>query len=571
MSIARPRSGSWTARLGPSRLLAAAGAAVALLAAGQVGSGATEEADAAEDTLSPTESGPVEVDDTLLDFQWNLDRIRAREAWRFTRGSPDVVVAVIDTGVDPEHLDLDGALWSDPSTGTHGYDHVRGGSFPYFSPTMDWHGTAIAGVVGARANDSYGIAGVAPEIQVMSHRIYTSTSDSEPPTDANYPRAIRAMEMAVDAGADVLLLSWGGMDPSPDLLAAIGRLDVPVVAAAGNDGVDLSTDPELERYPAMYRHPNLVTVAASDQEGRLVRNDRVASNYGVRHVDLAAPGADIVSVAAGRAHNYFEGTSFAAPHVAAALALGRSYAPGVGTADLVGTLTRTVRPNARLVGRVTSGGELDVLNFLRALERPVCDGPLPPAGFEDVDPSGIHAHNIDCLVANGVALGTGPTTFDPGVAITREQMATFLVRVLRAAGEPLPEEPPRVFTDIDGSVHASAIDVLAELGIVAGLGDGRFAPRRTVTRAQMATFVVGTVQALAEPSIGTSGEWFDDIDGHTHEASIIIARELGITLGTGEPRRFQPEGQMRRDQMATFLARTLDALGRFGRTIEPLP
>lgn len=281
----------------------------------------------------PETPEPVEVDDPLRDLQWYLDSIRAPQAWAITQGSPEVVIAVIDTGVDPEHPDLADAFWIEPFSGANGYDHLLGRFQTFVEPEQDWHGTAVAGIAAARADDGFGMAGVAPRVQVMVHRIYASASFSEPPTDATYPRAVRAIREAVATGADVILITWGGTEPSIELLTAIREAGVPVVVAAGNDGQDLSDDPEVRRFPAMYRHPNLITVASSDQQGRLVGGDRVPTNFGIRHVDIAAPGVDIVSVRAGGGHAYHEGTSFAAPQVAAALALGRTFAPGLSASE----------------------------------------------------------------------------------------------------------------------------------------------------------------------------------------------------------------------------------------------
>ncbi len=544
-------------------------ASVALVGLGPAGlAGAQDAGDLDE---PPVAVVPVAVDDPLRPFQWNLDRIRIADAWEITSGTPEVVVAVIDTGVDPTHPDLAGAFWQDPATGSAGFDHLRGSFDTYVGRVQDWHGTAIAGIIAARAGDGYGMAGVAPRVSLMVHRIYESTSLTGPPGQATYGRASRAIREAAAAGADVILLSWGGTSPNAELVNAIEESGVPVVAAAGNDGQDLSGNPSPRRFPAMYRLPNLVTVAATDRDNQILVNERVASNYGARHVDIAAPGEDIIGTLAGGDHEIFEGTSFAAPQVAAALALGRALAPGVPASELVGTLVRTARRSAGLGDKVTSGGVLDVNAFLQAVERPVCRDDVPPITFEDVPRTSVHVRSVDCIAWHGVTIGTADGRFAPNRSITRGEMATFLTRVLDAAGEPAPADPPSPFTDVAGSVHARSIDRLAAAGIVSGTGGGRFEPNRPVTRSQMATFVVGTVEHLTGQPAEPARDWFDDVQGNTHERSILQARELGITLGTAEPREFAPSLAMTRAQMASFLARTLDALGRQGVTIERLP
>jgi subtilisin family serine protease len=523
----------------------------------------------ADDPLSESVIDPlsVSVNDPLRRLQWHLDRTGVPAAWALSRGSPEVTIAVIDTGVDDRHGDLAGAFWRDPRSGSYGFNHVDGSFETFVSQAADWHGTAVAGVAAARADDGFGIAGVAPGARLMVHRIYASTAVNVPPTQTSYANAVQAIQDAKAAGADVLLLTWGGTTPSSELLAAIRGSGLPVVASAGNDGQDLSGAPSIRRYPAMYQLPNLVTVAASDRNDRILSNERIASNYGASHVELAAPGEDIVSLS-GSGHALFEGTSFAAPQVAAALALGRSIAPNATANGLVGALLRTVRRVPALTDKVTTGGVLDVAAFLRSVDRPACGTDLPPTAFVDVSRSSPHAGNIDCVVWYGVAVGTSADRFSPRRTITRGEMATFIARTLEAGGYDVGSVPSAGFTDTAGTTHERSIDIVAAAGIAKGTGGGRFEPGRHVTRGQMATFVVGAVETLVGTELTSSQRWFDDVAGTTHERSILVARELEISLGTSDPRTFEPNREMPREQMASFVARTLDALGRRGVTVE---
>jgi hypothetical protein len=542
-------------------------AAVTLLAL-SVPVASADDPSAPGDPLSGgVEPASVSVNDPLRRLQWHLDRTGVPNAWALSRGSPEVTIAVIDTGVDHRHGDLAGAFWRDPRSGAFGFNHVDGSFETFVSQAADWHGTAVAGVAGARADDAFGIAGVAPGVRLMVHRIYASTAVNAPPSQTSYANAIQAIQDAKAAGADVLLLSWGGTAPSTELQAAIRLSGLPVVASAGNDGQDLSGVPTIRRYPAMYQLPNLVTVAASDRNDRILSNGRVASNYGANHVELAAPGEDIVSLS-GTGHALFEGTSFAAPQVAAALALGRSLAPNETADGLVGALLRSVRRVSTLTGRVSTGGVLDVAAFLRSVDRPACRSDLPPTAFVDLSRSSPHARNVDCVVWYGVAVGTSPDRFSPRRTITRGEMATFIARTLESAGYDVSSAPSAGFTDTAGSIHERSIDIVAAAGIAKGTGDGRFEPGRIVTRGQMATFVVGAVEALVGAELTSSRRWFDDVAGTTHERSILIARELEISFGTSDPRAFEPNRDMTREQMASFVARTLDALGRRGVPVE---
>ncbi|MFP4235787.1 MAG: S8 family serine peptidase, partial [Nitriliruptoraceae bacterium] len=340
-----------------ARAVAAVGVGALVLAALPFGHTA-----ATADPVTLEDLEPVTTDDPLASVQWYLDETRVREAWNLTRGVPEVTVAVIDTGTDPVHRDLAGAFWRDPASDRRGRDLLNGASDPYDQPSTDWHGTAVAGVLGARADDDYGMAGVAPEVSVLSMKIYDSAGLDEPPQlEGGYSSAIEAIRAATELGADVLLLAWGGQDPSDRLRDAIAEAGVPVVVAAGNDGQDLSNDPDIPRYPAMEQLPNLVTVTASNLEGDVWTDSAGGgANIGVRHVDIAAPGELIVGPTAGAEHRDHSGTSFAAPQVAGALALALSLAPSADAAELVGALNRTARPTDGLDDAVTSGGILDV-------------------------------------------------------------------------------------------------------------------------------------------------------------------------------------------------------------------
>ena len=189
-------------------------------------------------------------------------------------------------------------------------------------------------------------------------------------------------------------------------------------------------------------------------------------------------------------------------------------------------------------------------------------GPAPPqsAGFADVDPSGVHATNIEALFAAGITVGCGrepPRRFCPDQPVTRAQMATFLARALN------PEAPSGSagFADVDPSgVHATNIEALFAAGITVGCGrepPRRFCPDQPVTRAQMATFLARALNPEA-PS-GSAG--FADVDpSGVHATNIEALFAAGITVGCGRepPRRFCPDQPVTRAQMATFLARALN-------------
>ena len=195
-------------------------------------------------------------------------------------------------------------------------------------------------------------------------------------------------------------------------------------------------------------------------------------------------------------------------------------------------------------------------------------GEVPAAGFIDVPADSVHAGSIDCLAWYDIARGRTDTTFVPGAPVTRAQQASFVARMLEAAGLELPDVSDDAFDDIAGSTHAQAISQLAELGVVEGRGDGVFAPSGNVTRAQSASMIVRAAnQVLDEPLPAPPGP-FVDTAGSVHEANIDAAAAAEITQGRTAT-TFDPGADTRRDQMASLLARTLEVLAQHGHITHP--
>ena len=230
--------------------------------------------------------------DTAFVSQWALPKIGAPAAWDTQTGDPNLRIAVIDSGVDLDHRDLSPNL-------VLGWDFVDGDATP---DDAYGHGTHVAGTIGARGNDLFGVTGVAWRASLIPLRVldaqgYGDTSD-----------LIQAYAVAAAAGAKIVNLSLGGADPSQaeydTMRAASGVL---FVVAAGNGGSDGKGDDNdyadndkkdasyEESYPCEYNLPNVLCVAATRA------NDDLASfsNYGRKTVDIAAPGTSIVSDAIG--------------------------------------------------------------------------------------------------------------------------------------------------------------------------------------------------------------------------------------------------------------------------------
>jgi hypothetical protein len=172
--------------------------------------------------------------------------------------------------------------------------------------------------------------------------------------------------------------------------------------------------------------------------------------------------------------------------------------------------------------------------------------PPPAETFTDVSPTNIHAEAIELMAALGWAQGYSDGTYRPTLAVERGQMATFLTRAIAIIGS----DGPSPFSDTARSVHEPAIVAVAEAGIASGYPDGSFLPGNSVTRGQMATFLA---RAFALPAASTSSS-FTDIAGNTHEAAILSVEQAGIAGGYSDG-TFRPGASVTRAQMATFLVR----------------
>ncbi|MHC4620728.1 MAG: S8 family serine peptidase, partial [Planctomycetota bacterium] len=261
--------------------------------------------------------------------------IDAPEAWAIETGSPEVVVAVVDTGVDYAHRDLDDNMWTDEN-GYHGYDYVNDDSDP---KDDNGHGTHCAGTIAAEGGNAFDIAGVCWNAKIMAVKSLDFTGHG---SETN---AVEAFYYAVENGADVISNSWGGGSYSETAQQAITYAysqGVVMVAAAGNGNSDSLY------YPACYDH--MISVAATNS------NDEKASfsNYGER-VDIAAPGVDVLSLrAAGTSRGTVyddhttvaSGTSMACPHVAGACALALSISPDLQVDELEQILEESTDPIA---------------------------------------------------------------------------------------------------------------------------------------------------------------------------------------------------------------------------------
>lgn len=186
-----------------------------------------------------------------------------------------------------------------------------------------------------------------------------------------------------------------------------------------------------------------------------------------------------------------------------------------------------------------------------------CPSSVPSGAFTDVPDDSVHRRAIDCVAWRNLAEGTGGGRFSPAGTVTRAQMASFVARLIEAAGGALPGDPPDAFTDDDGSVHEMAIDQLAALDIVRGVGPATYAPGQPVDRAQLASILARALVHLGVSLDATPADPFTDDEGSVHETAINQLAAEGVVTGTSAG-RYQPTATARRDQMASTLARALD-------------
>ncbi len=294
--------------------------------------------------------------------------IDAVEAWDITTGDDQVIVAVIDTGIDYLHADLVENMWTNedeiPGNGidddengfvddVHGYDFYNRDGDPADDNS---HGTHVAGTIGARGDNAVGVVGVSHRVSLMAVKFLSSWGGGDTAD------AVESVIYAVDNGADILNNSWGGGGFSEALRSAIEYAqdnDVLFVAAAGNAAYD---NDSLPSYPASYELDNIVAVAATDS------NDELASfsQWGLNSVDLGAPGVDILSALPGDDYATYSGTSMASPHVAGAAALLKSHAPSLSSLELKQILMESGDSISPLIGRTVSGRRLNIFNALLA-------------------------------------------------------------------------------------------------------------------------------------------------------------------------------------------------------------
>lgn len=295
--------------------------------------------------------------------------IQAAPAWETTTGAQTTIIAVIDSGIDFTHPDLQNNQWTNTAESIdnsdndsnglvddlHGWDWVRN------SGTVvdeNGHGTIIAGIIASEGNNSAGTTGVMWRAGLMSLRVLDNTGTG------SVADAVEAIDYAAEHGARVINCSWGTDQESLALKEAIqraGTKGVVVVSSAGNSGRDIEGAPY---YPSSFGLSNQIAVASTDNFDRLAS----WSNYGATHVAVAAPGVDILTTKMGGGYIAVTGTSASAALVTGIAGLIKTKRWWLTASGTRAAIVDGARPVAELTGRAASGGVVSASGTLAALE-----------------------------------------------------------------------------------------------------------------------------------------------------------------------------------------------------------
>jgi len=337
------------------------------------------------------------VSDTYNENQWALTdastvKLNLEPVWAMHTGNKEMVIGIIDTGIDYGHEDLHENIWQNLAEDADGdgrtlelingrweldpgdLDGVDADGNGYVDDLIGWdfvendnnpfddngHGTHVSGVIGAKGNNNTGITGVNWDIQMMALKAFDAHGSG---TTAS---TLAAMEYARTMGARLTNNSWGGPNYSQllhDEILAQESANMLCVAAAGNASQDIKKTPT---YPAAYDVDNIISVAAIDSTHALAS----FSNHSHKHVDLAAPGVSIFSTMPDDSYQYMSGTSMAAPYVAGVAALIWSYNTGSDAGEVKTSILENVHFNTKLKQTCATSGHLNAFDAFFASTYP---------------------------------------------------------------------------------------------------------------------------------------------------------------------------------------------------------
>jgi subtilisin family serine protease len=361
--------------------------------------------------------------------------IHATNAWDVLTSASNIVVAVMDSGINYTHEDLAANMWVSPLDGSHGWNAVATNNLPLDD---GGHGSLVAGVLGAVGNNGKGVVGVAWQVQMMACKCLTSAgtgSDSDLIACIDYARTNGAR--IINASLD----STGYSQALSNAIVAVRNAGIIFVASAGNGnpGVNIDASPT---YPACYQIDNIITVAYT------TRNDALGflSNYGATNVDLAAPGDEVYSTSSGATNAYYPpfnfikiaGTSFSAPCVSGACALLLAQYPADTYRDTIARLLGSTDPLSSLAGKCRTGGRLNLCRALRTIRvAPIPTGSGAP--FELRVAGGLSRTcvvQVSTDLASWSPVFTNTTSADGTFVFTDSQSTDLMTQFYRAVADP---------------------------------------------------------------------------------------------------------------------------------------
>lgn len=317
--------------------------------------------------LVESDDDDIEQDASLLSQQWFHQALNSSSAWNYTTGSQQIVVAVVDSGIDYNHPDLKNNIWHNAGEiAGNGRDDDGNG---YVDDVVGWnfaddnarpltnsgshHGTHVAGIIGANTAGG-GVMGIAPQVRLMPLKFLGNGGVG------NSSDAIRAIEYAIDKKVFAINNSWGSSSYSRAMENVIQKAEqagILFVVSAGNNGNDNN---QKKWYPASYALPNVVAVASTNSSSRLSK----FSNYGSQTVHVAAPGENILSTITDGKYKTMSGTSMAAPVVTGVAVLAKAMNNKLNYREVKALLMQAGIANASVKGKVISER---IINSLKAV------------------------------------------------------------------------------------------------------------------------------------------------------------------------------------------------------------
>jgi len=514
--------------------------------------------------------------------------INAPAAWNITTGLSTTIIAVVDTGIT-NHADLNGRTVpgydfvgdvptandgngrdsdaSDPGDWLTSGEIYTNGPFPPSDCVVSdssWHGTHVAGTIGANSNNSVGVAGINWNAKILPVRVLGRCGGflSDIADGTRWAAGLSVSGVPANPNpAKVINISLGGpgscsatYQNAINSVIAVGAI---VVVAAGNESTDAS-----DSEPGNCN--GVITVGATASDAW----QSSYSNYGPT-VDISAPGGDFsvdsgvlstintgTTIPASDSYVSFQGTSMAAPHVTGIVSLMLARNPYLTPTQVLQILQSTARafpPGSNCYGTSDCGAGI--------VDAGAAVGAVTPQTFADVSTSYWAWDFVERLSKAGITGGcaTGPVRYCPETTVTRSQMAVFLLRGIHNSSY----NPPAVdgstgFGDVTNGYWAAAwIKQLAAEGITGGCGSGNYCPEGPVTRSQMAVFLLRAKygSSYAPPDIGAGSGFMDVSPTYWAGAWIKQLAAEGITGGCGTE-TYCPESAVTRAQMAVFLVRT---------------